>query len=125
MKEYRGYISEDGTCFNNLNDVIGFIDGDNAGNVDQEYLGAVSGRDSHEIEVQDALDERLGTVDLGRAHFKNSAGSTVVEVENSGVVTGHAGTYLGQFEGFTFHDIKKIALYLFLVDPGMVSEIEG
>jgi len=52
-------------------------------------------------------------------------GTTIAELDNAGCCTGHSGTYIGQFEGFTFHDMKTVALYLILVDPAMYNEISG
>jgi hypothetical protein len=42
-----------------------------------------------------------------------------------GVVTGHIGSFLGQFEGFTYRLLRVVSLYLMLLDPGMLNEVEG
>merc|ERR1711934_503181 len=34
--DWRGYISGDGSCFNNMGQVIGYIEGNTAGSVDEE-----------------------------------------------------------------------------------------
>ncbi len=43
----------------------------------------------------------------------------------AGECTGPNTVWLGQFEGFTFRQLRTMALYLILIDPGMLSEIEG
>ena len=43
---------------------------------------------------------------------------TVGEIQKTGVVTGHAGSFLGQFEGFGYDKLRVVALYLMLIDPG-------
>lgn len=34
-------------------------------------------------------------------------------------------SFIGQFENFTYRQMKTMALYMLLVDPGMLNEIEG
>jgi len=122
-RNYRGYISAEGTCYNNVGQIIGYIDAGSGqvGSSDQEYLGWIR----QDNVIEDAVEAKLGEIDLGRAYIKNTNGSTIAELDNTGSVTGHAGTFLGQFEGFTYHQMKVIGLYLFLVDPGMLNEVEG
>jgi len=121
MNDYRGCITEDGECYNNAGTLIGFVSEPEAGNVDNEFFGLIR---SDEV-IENALGEPIGTLDPGRAYLIDKNGSTVAEMQGTGEVRGHAGTYLGQFEGFDYHDMRTVALYLLLVDPGMLSEIEG
>jgi len=120
---YRGYVSAGGICYNNRDQIIGYIDAA-SGQVDtrdEEYLGYIR----QDNVIENAVNEKLGEVDLGRAIIKNERGTTVAEFDNTGSVSGHVGTYLGQFEGFTYRELKIVALYLLLVDPGMLNEVEG
>ena len=121
MNDYRGCITEDGECYNNVGTLIGFVSEPEAGNPDSEYLGCIRSDDV----IENAIGDTLGRLDPGRAYISNEQGSTICEILGTGEVRGHAGTYLGQFEGFDYHDMRTIALYLLLVDPGMLSEIEG
>ena len=47
---------------------------------------------------------------------------TVGEVKSTGVVTGHAGSFLGEFEKFEYKHLRVLAIYLMLIDPGMLTE---
>ena len=62
---------------------------------------------------------------MGTGYIKDFNDRIVAELTHSGVCTGHAGSYLGEFEGFSFNQMKIVALYLMLVDPGMLNEVEG
>ena len=42
-----------------------------------------------------------------------------------GEVHGHMGSYLGQFQKATYHDMQWVALWMLIIDPGMINEIEG
>jgi hypothetical protein len=122
---YRGYIDLEGGCFNNLDQNIGFInvDAEQAGTADLEYLGSVHNTFAgNYIEVHDAVDDMCGTLDLGTCYLKDATSITVGEVMATGVVTGHSGSFLGQFEGFSYAMLRVIALYLMLIDPGMLNE---
>ena len=72
-----------------------------------------------------ALDERCGTLDRGTGYLKDSDDRIVAEISATGVCTGHSGTYLGEFENFGYRNMVAIALYLMLIDPGMLNEVEG
>ena len=125
---YRGYISDDGECVNNRDNTIGWINRDDgtAGSVQEEYLGTcIDQLSGDECVVEDALDERCGSINLGTASIHNNFGSTVAEFEASGNVVGNHGSTLGQFEGFSYPEIRTVALYLMLIDPGMLNEVEG
>lgn len=119
--DYRGLITDDGDCYNNAGEIIGFISGDEAGSPEMEYLGCIRSDDV----IENAVGDVVGSLDTGRAYILNAAGSTVCEILGTGELHGHANTYLGQFEPFSYHDMKTIALYVLLVDTGMLSEIEG
>ena len=44
------------------------------------------------------------------------------EMDNTGCITaGECVSYCGQFEGFTYHDMTIIGLYLVLIDPNMLN----
>lgn len=88
--------------------------------------------------VENNLGVKVGSLDMGLAYIKDEKDATVCEILGTGEVKGHMTTYLGQFEGFDYHDMKVVALYLLLIDPGltifimfvvtkagMLSEIEG
>jgi len=121
MNDYRGCITEDGECYNNAGTLIGFVAEPEAGNPDNEFLGLIR---SDEV-IENAIGQPIGTLDPGRAYIIDQNGSTICEMQGTGEVRGHAGTYLGQFEGFDYHDMRTVALYMLLIDPGMLSEIEG
>eukprot|EP01102_Stenamoeba_stenopodia_P008245 TRINITY_DN2352_c0_g1_i1.p1 TRINITY_DN2352_c0_g1~~TRINITY_DN2352_c0_g1_i1.p1 ORF type:complete len:222 (-),score=42.96 TRINITY_DN2352_c0_g1_i1:119-730(-) len=120
---WRGYIAPDGTCYNNCNDVIGYINeaAGEAGSVDCEFLGLIRS----DYVIENNLAQKCGTLDPGRAYIKNWNDVTVAEMLKTGECNGHNGTHLGQFHGFDFHRMKLIALYLLLIDPGMLNEVEG
>ena len=68
------------------------------------------------------MEELCGIVDLGHGYLKDHQHTTVAEVDKRGCVSGHSGSYLGQFHPFSYHDMKLLGLYLMLIDPGMLSE---
>eukprot|EP00033_Pygsuia_biforma_P001172 GCRY01001333.1.p1 GENE.GCRY01001333.1~~GCRY01001333.1.p1 ORF type:complete len:203 (+),score=40.00 GCRY01001333.1:153-761(+) len=128
MNDYRGYISPDGQCFNNCSECIGFIEVDSgeAGSSEMEFLGSVvPGNAPDELFALNAAEEMVATVDLGRALVRDMQGATLCEFSNAGEVKGNWGSYLGQFEPFSYHDLKAMAMYLTLIDPGMLCEVEG
>ena len=43
----------------------------------------------------------------------------------TGDVSGHMGSYLGELQGGTYHDMQWVALWMLIIDPGMINEIEG
>merc|ERR1712100_981580 len=63
--DYRAYISPDGTCTNNANQIIGYIniDSSEAGSTEQEFLGSVN----PDWQVEDDEDVYIGEIDPGRA----------------------------------------------------------
>lgn len=124
--EYRGYISADGACYNNVGHCIGYInvESEEAGSAREEYLGCLR-KNTNVCFIEDALDEVAGTLDLGLASIVDCDGSTVVELSRTGECTGHCGSYLGTFEGMDYNSMKVIALYLVLIDPGMLNEVRG
>lgn len=126
--EYRGYITSEGECVNNRDKTIGWINREEgtAGSLHEEYLGTcIDQLSGDECVVEDALDERCGSINLGTATIHDNSGSTVAEFEQDGTVVGNHGSGLGKFEGFTYPEIRTVALYLMLIDPGMLNEIEG
>jgi len=122
---YRGYIAEDGACYNNRDQLIGYVNDSNgeAGSTELEFLGrSVDAASGDWLEVVDDMEDLCGVVDLGHGYLKDHQHTTVAEVDKRGCVSGHSGSYLGQFHPFTYHDMKLLGLYLMLIDPGMLSE---
>lgn len=72
--------------------------------------------------VEDALDEKCGTIDLGHANIMDNQGSTIAQFDQRGTITGNNGSQLGQMEGFNYRQIRVTALYLMLIDPGMLND---
>jgi hypothetical protein len=106
---------------NNAGVTIGWVSGNEAGSAESEYLGQIRS----DMHIENALGEDVGTLDLGRGYIADAAGNTVCELQGTGEVRGNGQTYLGQFEPFSYHDMKTVALYVLLIDRGMLSEIEG
>lgn len=125
--DYRAYISKDGACYDRWNQVMGYIDLDEhtTGSPDLEFWGSLEQQMGNECVIMDKDDNQIGKLDMGRAYISTENGSTIAELDNTGAVTGHAGTYCGQFEGFTYHQMKIIALYLLIIDAGMYDEVDG
>eukprot|EP01095_Lingulamoeba_sp_RSL-Kostka_P001559 TRINITY_DN1222_c0_g1_i1.p1 TRINITY_DN1222_c0_g1~~TRINITY_DN1222_c0_g1_i1.p1 ORF type:complete len:193 (-),score=64.76 TRINITY_DN1222_c0_g1_i1:45-623(-) len=117
--DYRSCIKEDGSCYNNCNQLIGFIDFDSycAGSINDEFLGTINS----DYQIIDCNDEVIGKLDPGRATIHNDSGSTIVSMDNTGTVKGNDHSYLGQFEGFTYHDMCTITLYMVFIDAGMIA----
>jgi hypothetical protein len=128
-KEYRACVATDGTCYNNLGDVIGFLNLDayEAGSASEMYLGCiVENQFDNVVQVRDYEDELVGYVDLGTHTIRNREGGTVADFESGGIIKHSNGTYLGQFEGARgYHNIRELSLYLMLLDPGMCSDVSG
>eukprot|EP00013_Stygamoeba_regulata_P024801 CAMPEP_0177659996 /NCGR_PEP_ID=MMETSP0447-20121125/17762_1 /TAXON_ID=0 /ORGANISM="Stygamoeba regulata, Strain BSH-02190019" /LENGTH=184 /DNA_ID=CAMNT_0019164947 /DNA_START=63 /DNA_END=617 /DNA_ORIENTATION=- len=106
--DYRGYIAPDGTCYNNMGDIIGYInvDTNEAGAITEEYLGCLKrGSWEDEMTCEDDMETVVGTLDRGKATLKNADGSTMCQMNGAGECKGNAGTYLGQFEPFDYHDL--------------------
>jgi hypothetical protein len=74
------------------------------------------------VHFQFCSDQRCGTLDLGTCYLKDTYDVTVGEVKSTGVVTGHAGSFLGEFEKFEYKHLRVLAIYLMLIDPGMLTE---
>ena len=113
---------------NNRDKTIGWINREEgtAGSLHEEYLGTcIDQLSGDECVVEDALDDRCGSINLGTATIHDNSGSTVAEFEQDGTVVGNHGSGLGKFEGFTYPEIRTVALYLMLIDPGMLNESEG
>eukprot|EP01094_Clydonella_sp_ATCC50884_P016504 TRINITY_DN273_c0_g1_i1.p2 TRINITY_DN273_c0_g1~~TRINITY_DN273_c0_g1_i1.p2 ORF type:complete len:215 (+),score=59.23 TRINITY_DN273_c0_g1_i1:62-646(+) len=117
--DWRGYIAGDGSCYNNVGDVIGYIEGDDAGSVTEDFLGTINA----DNQVSNALDDVVARLDPGRVTIHTVPDDDLwAEIDNSGCVkAGEDVSYCGQFEGFTFHDMKIITLYLVLIDPNMLN----
>ena len=130
-KNYRSCVAKDGTCTNNRGKVIGYLNFDSheAGSAEEEYLGAVlENKFDNVYFVKDAADEIAGYIDMGTANIRDAGGSTVADLQVDGVVKHANGTYLGQFRGRefkAFHRMRECALYLMLLDPGMLSDVSG
>ncbi|KAH3759917.1 hypothetical protein Pelo_8228 [Pelomyxa schiedti] len=123
MKNFRSYMTEDGACYNSVGDVLGYIEQSSweAGSADGKFLGRL--RDDNFVE--NAVEVVVGCVDLGRALIRDDQDTIVCEMTGTGEVYGHQGSYIGAFDNFDYHHMKIITLYLLLIDPGMLSEIEG
>mmetsp|Transcript_47947 Transcript_47947/g.133740 ORF Transcript_47947/g.133740 Transcript_47947/m.133740 type:complete len:81 (-) Transcript_47947:86-328(-) len=63
-------------------------------------------------------------IDLGSMGIKDNQGSTIAEIDQSGVVVGNHGSQLGKFENFSFQEIRVVAMYIMLIDPGFLNERE-
>lgn len=128
-KDFRAWIEADGACFNNLGDVIGYLNLEDkqAGSVDEMLLGYVQeSRFDNVATLLDADDTVIARVDLGTHVIRNAQGVPVVDIEQGGVVKHQNGTFLGQFSGAKgFHAMREIALYMVLLDPGMCSDVSG
>jgi hypothetical protein len=128
-KEYRACIAQNGACYNNLGDIIGFINFETleAGSVSEMYLGGVvENKFNNVIQVRDDEDELVGYVDLGTSTIRDRQGGTIADFQSGGIVKHSNGTYLGQFEGARgFHNTRELSLYLMLIDPGMCSDVSG
>jgi len=123
--DYRGYISVDGTCFNNRGKIIGYVSDSEAGSSDEQFLGELKVQMPDLCFLFDDKNNRVGELDLGKTTIKDENDVTVCEINNAGECYGNKSTFLGQFEGMTYHDMKKISLYLLLIDIGMLNEVEG
>ena len=122
-KDYRSFIEKDGTCKDVYGKILGFINIDSldCGSPNEEFWGAMQADGA----VFDRNDDKIGEVNLEIGSVIDASGSTVAELTNAGEVQGHAGMYVGQFEGFTYKQMKIIALYLLIIDCGMMDDLEG
>ena len=80
---YRGYVAKDGECRNNRNVLLGFINAEDGacGTAEEEYLGCISEQSAFNDAlciVEDALDERCGTLDMGTGYIKDAQDRIVV-----------------------------------------------
>ena len=126
--DYRGYIDREGTCVNNCAEIIGYINTEEgtAGSKDEEFLGCCMDQlVGDECVIEDSLDDRCGSIHLGSSRIIDNQASTVAEFDANGNIVGNHGSSLGSFEGFSYEDIRVVALYLMLIDPGMLNEVEG
>ena len=126
-RDFRAYIAEDGEVVANSGQVIGYINIDDCqvGSADMEYLGCGKiGADETQFTILDSNDVELCDLDLGSCRIKED-GTTIAEIDGSGAISGHAGSFLGEIEGFGYAHTKIIALYLCLLDTGMLNEVEG
>ena len=134
-KNYRACVAKDGTCTNNRGQVIGFLnlDAGEAGTAGEDFLGnVVESHFDNVYQVRDATEELCGWIDMGTATIRDAAGSTVADVGGDGVIAHANGTYLGVFRlgrahgaRMVRHHLKEIALYVVLIDPGMLSDVAG
>eukprot|EP00008_Paramoeba_atlantica_P006046 CAMPEP_0201487754 /NCGR_PEP_ID=MMETSP0151_2-20130828/15210_1 /ASSEMBLY_ACC=CAM_ASM_000257 /TAXON_ID=200890 /ORGANISM="Paramoeba atlantica, Strain 621/1 / CCAP 1560/9" /LENGTH=227 /DNA_ID=CAMNT_0047872899 /DNA_START=35 /DNA_END=718 /DNA_ORIENTATION=- len=126
---YRGYIAYDGTCYNNRQEIIGYISVNEsgegqAGDPEERYLGSITTHMStNKMVVTDDLDEKVGYLDLGLAKVFDQDDRSVGKLTKAGELSGCL-SYLGQFEGFDFHSLSVVALYLLLIDTGMLNKEE-
>ncbi|KNC52045.1 uncharacterized protein AMSG_00872 [Thecamonas trahens ATCC 50062] len=126
-REFRAYIAADGEVTSNAGQVLGYINIDEyeVGSADMEFLGyGKAGIDETRFEVFDSNDVELVEVNLGTAVIKER-GSTVCEIDGTGGCTGNDGSFLGEFEGFGYAHMRTIALYLCILDTGMLNCVEG
>lgn len=129
-KDFRAWIEEDGSCFNNMNELIGFINFEDksAGSVDEMMLGYIQESKFDNVATMfDNDDTVIARIDLGTHVIKNPEGASVVDIEAGGIVKhGGNGTFLGQFVGARgFHSMRDIAVYMVCIDPGMCSDVSG
>ena len=78
---------------------------------------------TNKMTVLDDLDEKVGGVDLGLARVYDQDERVVGKLTGAGELSGCL-SYLGQFEGFTYHSLSIVALYLLLIDTGMLNKEE-
>ncbi|KAH8061291.1 hypothetical protein JL721_8957 [Aureococcus anophagefferens] len=88
--------SRDGECRNNRDTLLGFINEESGqcGTADEEYLGCISDQsafNNSDCVIEDAIDEKCGTLDMGTGYIKDFNDRIVAELTHSGVCTGHAG----------------------------------
>lgn len=128
-KNYRACIAKDGTCYNNLGNVFGYLNFETyeAGSVSEMLLGTcVENHFNNVIQVRDAEDELAGYLDMGTHTIRDHQGATVADFEAAGVLKHPNGSFLGQFEGARgYHSMRELTLYLVMLDPGMLSDIRG
>ena len=82
--------------------------------------------------VEDASDEVVGTVDLGRGLVKDRAGGTAAEIMSDGTCIGNRGTRLGSVDGIRdvwgaghgggLNGMKMVGLYLLILNTQFVHE---
>jgi hypothetical protein len=118
-KDYEGWISEEGTCFNRFGDIIGFIWGTACGGSEEDFWGSIES----DI-VYNAIDTRVGEVVMDRGWLRDGTGRTIAEFDRMGAFIGNSGVFGGQFEGFSYHKMKVVGLYLLLVDSTLLNEYE-
>ncbi len=78
---------------------------------------------TNKMTILDDLEEKVGSLDLGLARIYDHDGRVVGKLTNAGELSGVL-SYLGQFEGFSFHCMSIVALYLLLIDTGMLNKEE-
>jgi hypothetical protein len=112
-----------------MGDVIGYLNFESleAGSVSEMFLGSlVQNKFDNVVQIRDSEDELVAYLDMGTRTIRDRLGGTVADFESGGIVRHSNGSFLGQFEGAKgFHDMRELALYLVLLDPGMCSDICG
>tara|TARA_R110002050_G_scaffold126249_3_gene246984 strand:+ start:537 stop:785 length:249 start_codon:yes stop_codon:yes gene_type:complete len=78
---------------------------------------------TNKMTILDDFDEKVGYLDLGTAKIHDQDNRSVGKLTNAGELSGTL-SYLGQFENFTFHSLSIVALYLLLIDSGMLNKEE-
>lgn len=137
---FRSYItSREGQCFNNRGELIGVINRrDGTAASTQGYLGCVQcvyrsrTRPDHlqdSFLVYDCQELHAATLDVFAG--ERGSGPTVrvmdsernlrAVVASDGAISGANGEKLGVADGYSVDDVRVLALFLTLVDPGMLG----
>ena len=76
-------------------------------------------------DIVDASDERIAVLDLGRGKLLALDGTTTIaEISSDGEVLVNSGERRSSIEGYRWAYMHVAAMYLTLVDPGILSDTE-
>lgn len=84
----------------------------------QNFLGEIN----QDGTILDSKDEVVGYVDLGKATLRDSVNSHFATLVKSGEVLDRNECQKGSIKNFTFHHLKVVAAYFFLVDKTFFQE---
>lgn len=80
------------------------------------------GEANHDGTILDKDDNIVGYVDLGRATFRDQTDSHYGTITREGRILNRNETEVAKVENFSFFDLKKVALYLFLIHKGLLED---
>lgn len=118
-KEFYGWISEKGTCYNKHGEIVGYVWGNACGGSESEFWGQVES----DI-VYNVIDTRIGKIQMDRGWLRDGSDRTIAEFERNGSFVGNSGVFSGQFIGFSYHQMDVVSLYLLLVDSTLLNEYD-